>query len=100
MPRRLSGRGGQGAESGDRDVDPYGGSTTTSTDPTGAVPDVTGQSLADAEAALVAAGYTWALNGTTASSQAAGMVASTSPAAGTAAAAGSHLTIQTSDGTG
>ncbi|WP_375407001.1 transglycosylase domain-containing protein [uncultured Amnibacterium sp.] len=78
----------------------YGGSATTSTDPTGAVPDVTGQSLADAEAALVAAGYTWALNGTTASAQTAGTVASTTPAAGTAAAAGSQVTIQTSDGTG
>lgn len=79
----------------------YGGTAiSTPTTQTGIVPDVAGQSPEAAEAALVAAGYTWALNGTTASSQAAGTVASTSPAAGTAAVAGSQVTIQTSDGTG
>jgi membrane peptidoglycan carboxypeptidase len=78
-----------------------GGTTTTqNSTATGTVPDVTGQSLAAAEAAIVAAGYSWILNGTTASSQPAGTVAATSPAAGTALAAGSQVTIQTSDGTG
>jgi membrane peptidoglycan carboxypeptidase len=85
----------------------YGGaSTPTPTAPatpatqTGSVPDVTGQSPAAAEAALVAAGYTWSLNGTTASTQPAGTVASTSPAAGSAAPAGSQVAIQTSTGAG
>ena len=85
------------------DPDPqylYGGSATPTTNPTGSVPDVTGQSLSDAEAALVAAGYTWSLNGSATSSEPVGTVAATSPAAGTAAAAGSQVTIQTSDGTG
>ncbi len=78
----------------------YGGVTSAPAMQTGTVPDVTGQSPEAAEAALVAAGYTWALNGTTASSQPVGTIASTTPAAGSAAAAGSQVTIQTSDGTG
>ncbi|MBW4042262.1 MAG: PASTA domain-containing protein, partial [Acidobacteria bacterium] len=63
---------------------------------TGTVPDVTGQSPAAAEAALVAAGYSWALNGTTTSTQPVGTVAATSPAAGSALAPHSQVTIQTS----
>jgi membrane peptidoglycan carboxypeptidase len=77
----------------------YGGSASTTTQ-TGNVPDVTGQSPEAAEAALVDAGYTWALGGTVASSQPAGTVAQTTPAAGSAAAPGTQVTIQTSDGTG
>jgi membrane peptidoglycan carboxypeptidase len=75
-------------------------STPGAAAPAGTVPDVTGQAPSAAEAAIVAAGYSWALNGTTPSAQPAGTVASTSPAAGTALAAGSQVTIQTSDGTG
>ncbi|GAA2753397.1 penicillin-binding protein [Amnibacterium kyonggiense] len=67
---------------------------------TGTVPDVAGQSPEAAEAALVAAGYKWTLNGTTASSQPAGTVAGTDPAAGSQLPAGSSVAIQTSDGTG
>ena len=79
----------------------YGGTATTQNAAvTGNVPDVTGQSLAAAEAAIVAAGYTWALNGSTSSSQPTGSVAATSPASGSALASGGQVTIQTSDGTG
>ncbi|MGT2427052.1 penicillin-binding protein [Amnibacterium kyonggiense] len=67
---------------------------------TGTVPDVTGQSPQAAEQALVAAGYAWTLNGTTASAQPAGTVAATAPAAGSQLSAGSSVAIQTSDGTG
>jgi membrane peptidoglycan carboxypeptidase len=78
----------------------YGGTSSTSTTQTGTVPDVSGQTPDAAEQALVAAGYTWTLNGTVASSEAAGTVAQTDPAAGSSAASGTQVTIQTSDGTG
>ncbi|RIX27920.1 PASTA domain-containing protein [Amnibacterium setariae] len=84
----------------------YGGAPAADATPatpstqTGSVPDVTGQPLEAAEQALVAAGYTWALNGTVGSSQPAGTVAQTSPAAGSQLPAGSQVTIQSSDGSG
>ena len=79
----------------------YGGTATTqNSTATGDVPDVAGQSLSDAENALVAAGYTWTLNGTAPSSEPSGTVASTNPASGSALAAGGSVAIQTSDGTG
>jgi membrane peptidoglycan carboxypeptidase len=80
----------------------YGGAPQTQTNPaaTGQVPDVSGQTPEAAEAALVAAGYSWTLNGTTSSSQPAGSVAGTDPAAGSQLPPGASVAIQTSDGTG
>ncbi|MGN6444977.1 transglycosylase domain-containing protein [Amnibacterium sp.] len=75
-----------------------GGTPAAPATKTGTVPDVTGQTPAAAEAALVAAGYSWALNGTIPSSKPAGTVAATTPAAGTALPAGSQVVIQSSAG--
>ena len=79
-----------------------GGAATAQspTTATGTVPDVAGMSPSAAEAALVAAGYSWALNGTETSSQAAGTVSRTDPAAGSSAASGTQVTIYTSAGGG
>lgn len=64
------------------------------------VPDVSGQSVADATAALTAAGFNVQVGDPVLSSVAAGMVAGTDPAAGTNVTSGNTITIRPSDGTG
>jgi membrane peptidoglycan carboxypeptidase len=77
----------------------YGGTSSTTTQTTtGSVPDVSGMTKSAAAAALVAAGYSWAYGSDVASSKPAGQVASTTPAAGSTAAAHSQVVIHASSG--
>jgi membrane peptidoglycan carboxypeptidase len=62
--------------------------TTSPTTSNGTVPNVVGMSVTAAENALVAAGYAWAINGSSG-----GTVASQSPAAGSAAPQHTEVTI-------
>jgi beta-lactam-binding protein with PASTA domain len=62
------------------------------------VPDVTGDSPSDAEAALQQAGFNPVLAGTVDSTEPAGTVARTSPAAGSQASQGSTVRIFVSNG--
>ncbi|WP_375388932.1 transglycosylase domain-containing protein [uncultured Amnibacterium sp.] len=73
-------------------------STGAPTTQAGTVPATTRMSAADAEAALVAAGYTWALGTPVPSDLPAGQVVSTTPQAGAAAPPGTQVTIATSTG--
>jgi membrane peptidoglycan carboxypeptidase len=72
--------------------------TTTPSTVTGTVPNVKGMSKASAEAALVSAGYAWAIGAPVASSLPAGQVASTSPAIGSSAPQHTEVTIFPSAG--
>ena len=64
-----------------------------------AVPDVRGQSLAKAQAALESAGFTVVDGGATASELPSGTVARSAPAGGTTASPDSTVTVYTSDAT-
>jgi membrane peptidoglycan carboxypeptidase len=64
------------------------------------VPNVVGQDLASAQAKLEAAGFATAVGGTVNSQLAEGLVASTSPGAGSRVAPGSTITIFLSGGSG
>jgi membrane peptidoglycan carboxypeptidase len=77
----------------------YGGSSFTSPSTvTGTVPNVQGMSKAAAEAALVSAGYAWAIGAPVSSSLPAGEIASTSPAIGSSAPQHTEVTIFPSSG--
>jgi membrane peptidoglycan carboxypeptidase len=78
----------------------YGGSAvpTTPSTVTGTVPNVQGMSKSAAEAALVSAGYAWAIGAPVPSSIPAGQIASTSPAIGSSAPQHSEVTIHPSSG--
>jgi membrane peptidoglycan carboxypeptidase len=77
-----------------------GGSATTTTPSTvtGTVPNVQGMSKSAAEAALVSAGYSWAIGAPVSSSLPAGQIASTSPAIGSSAPQHTEVTIFPSTG--
>ncbi|MDQ1582714.1 MAG: hypothetical protein QOF36_768 [Microbacteriaceae bacterium] len=62
------------------------------------VPDLTGKSPADAQAMLKGIGLNYQDGGPTASSQPAGTVASTNPAAGASVSKGAMITVYSSDG--
>jgi membrane peptidoglycan carboxypeptidase len=72
--------------------------TPTATAAAGTVPDVSGMSKAQAESALVSAGYSWAIGAPVASGKPAGTVVSTTPAAGSAAPQHTEVTIHPSSG--
>jgi membrane peptidoglycan carboxypeptidase len=76
-----------------------GVSTSTSTAST-TVPSTTGMTAEAAEAALVAAGYSWSVGAAVSSSLPAGQIASSEPAAGATAAAGTQVVLHGSTGTG
>ncbi|MCU1474013.1 MAG: hypothetical protein JWQ92_2081 [Amnibacterium sp.] len=78
----------------------YGGTATTTTPSTatGTVPNVQGMSKSAAEAALVSAGYAWAIGAPVSSSLPAGEIASTSPAIGSSAPQHTEVTIFPSSG--
>jgi membrane peptidoglycan carboxypeptidase len=79
----------------------YGGGSTsnpTQSTATGTVPNVKGMSKSAAEAALVSAGYAWAIGSPVSSSLPAGQVDSTSPAIGSSAPSHSEVTIHPSAG--
>ncbi|MDQ1513106.1 MAG: hypothetical protein QOC59_948, partial [Microbacteriaceae bacterium] len=73
-------------------------STPTTTTATGTVPDVAGMTKVQAQSALVAAGYAWAIGAPVASSKPAGTVVSTTPAAGASAPGHTEVTIHPSSG--
>jgi membrane peptidoglycan carboxypeptidase len=76
-----------------------GGTTITSpSSVTGTVPNVAGLSKSAAEAALVAAGYSWAIGAPVSSSLPAGQVVSTSPAIGSQTPQHTEVTIFPSSG--
>ncbi len=76
-----------------------GGTTITSpSSVTGTVPNVAGLSKSAAEAALVAAGYSWAIGAPVSSTLPAGQVASTSPAIGSSTPQHTEVTIFPSSG--
>jgi len=62
------------------------------------VPDVRGQSMADAQAALEGAGFTFADGGVIDSELPAGTVARTDPASGSSASNGATITVFSSNG--
>jgi membrane peptidoglycan carboxypeptidase len=62
------------------------------------VPDLTGKAPADAQTILQGIGLTYQDGGPTASSQPAGTVASTNPAAGASVSKGTTITVYSSDG--
>ncbi|MDQ1576837.1 MAG: hypothetical protein QOH55_1987 [Microbacteriaceae bacterium] len=62
------------------------------------VPDLTGRSPADAQALLKGIGLNYQDGGPIASSQAAGTIAATNPAAGSSVSKGGTITVNTSDG--
>ena len=62
------------------------------------VPDLSGKSPQDAQTILEGLGFTYADGGQVDSAQTAGVVAATSPAAGTPADVGSPVSVQTSNG--
>jgi membrane peptidoglycan carboxypeptidase len=62
------------------------------------VPDLTGKSPADAQTLLKGIGLNYQDGGPIASSQAAGTVAATNPAAGSSVSKGASITVNTSDG--
>jgi membrane peptidoglycan carboxypeptidase len=79
----------------------YGGSSYAAPNAattTGTVPNVQGMSKSAAEAALVSAGYAWAIGGAVSSSLPAGEIASTSPAIGSSAPQHTEVTIYPSSG--
>ncbi len=65
---------------------------------TGTVPNVAGLSKSAAEAALVAAGYSWAIGAPVSSTLPAGQVVSTSPAIGSSTPQHTEVTIFPSSG--
>ena len=81
----------------------YGGAPTTDASTqgdtaAGAVPDTAGMTKDAAAQALIAAGYSWAYGDDVPSDLAAGVVASTEPAAGSTAEPGSQVIIHASAG--